>query len=525
MVTEQKVGGDVIGALTVVGVLTLLGVLVADSSLGLLVTLIDFFLLVYVMFRVPVRQFLMGLMFFVFALPNPSEGQSTKWEPPFTAVGAILLNHLNTVDRSLSFLSSASFSGLDLLLVMLGVVVFIRKQNGSKIDSAGRLETPKPLKTMAFISLGGTIFSWVSGLVRGGDFGMSLWQVNCVVYMPVLFLLFQYGLRGPRDHQALARVIMSAAVYKCFMAYYIVHFIPGPLDPDTGSTRPVYGTSHNDSMLFAAAFVLVLALLVERAGKSAKWYGLIFLPILAMGTIANNRRLAWVQVALVFFTVYLISRESPIKRKLRRTLIALTPLIAVYIYAGWESQYGGTFKAVRMIRSVVDAKSDGSSQWREYENVNLIATFRTSPIIGTGYGVPYQEMVVLPPVDYPLERYLPHNSLLGLWSYTGMVGYAALTLLWAVGVYFGMLAYYKAEDARLRAAALVSFGSVLIYLLQSWGDLGLGSWTGIFMMATALTVAGKAAVAAGQWGDVKAIRAGNNAVSGGAAAYGQTRRP
>jgi hypothetical protein len=500
MATEAKLGGDVKGALALALVLTLVALGIGDSSLGIAVTFLDFIIFVFVMSRVPVRLSMMTLMFFVFALPNPAEGQPTEWVPPFSIVGAILLNHLNTIDRSIGAFSSFSFSGMDLMLAALGLIILYRKNTGSTIDTLGRLTTPKPLVTLAFVSLGGTGFVWISGLVRGGDFGMSLWQLNCVMYLPVLFLIFQYALRGPADHGSLAKVLLAAATYKCILAEFIVTTITVPMDPETGSTRPAYATSHTDSMLFAAAFVLILAPLVERVSKKAKWHALVFLPILAMGTAANNRRLAWVQVALVFLTVYFISRESPIKRKLRRGLFALSPFIAGYIAAGWNSQFGATFKPVRMIRSIVDAKTDASSLWREYENVDIIATFRSNPLFGTGYGHPYEEIVVLPAVDYPLERYTPHNSLLGLWGYGGATGYAALTLLWMAGVYFAMRAYYKGTDRSHRAAALVAFGAVLAYLLQSWGDLGLGTWTGVFLMGCSLACAGKLAVATGQWG-------------------------
>jgi hypothetical protein len=46
---------------------------------------------------------------------------------------------------------------------------------------------------------------------------------------------------------------------------------------------------------------------------------------------------------------------------------------------------------------------------------------------------------------------------------------------------------------------LVSFGAVLIYMVQSWGDLGLGSPIGVFVIAAAIAVAGKLAVSTGQW--------------------------
>lgn len=519
MAGEPKVGGDVIAALALAGLLALVALGVGDTSLGIAVTLIDFLLIVYAMCRVPIRQSMMTLMFFVFALPNRAEGQPTDWAPPFTMVGEILLNHLNTIDRSIVAFSSLSFSGIDILLVTLFLILLYRKNTGSKIDQVGRLATPKPLVTLAHVALGSTALVWIGGLIRGGDFGMSLWQLNCVVYLPVVFLLFQAGLRGPQDHRGLAKVLLAAATYKCFLALYVVNTITVPMDPDTGSTRPAYATSHTDSMLFAAAFVLILVLLVERVSKNAKWFALVFLPILAAGTVANNRRLAWVQVALVFLTVHFISRESPIKRKLRRTLFVSTPLVAVYMALGWNSAFGALYKPVRMVRSIVDAQTDASSLWRELENVNIIATFRMNPLFGTGYGHPYEEIVVLPAVSYSLEKYTPHNSLLGLWCYCGYLGYAALTMLWMAGVYFAMRAYYKGTEPAHRAAALVSFGAVLLYLVQSWGDLGLGTWTGVFMMGAALAVAGKLVVATGQWAQPKSSKnKGRAAASFGAGA-------
>ena len=106
---------------------------------------------------------------------------------------------------------------------------------------------------------------------------------------------------------------------------------------------------------------------------------------------------------------------------------------------------------------------------------------------------------MLPAVDYSLEKFVPHNSLLALWCYCGYVGYAGITMLWVAGVYFAMRAYYFGTTAQHRAAAMVSFGLVLIYMMQAWGDLGLSTWTGVFMTACALAVAGKLAVATGQW--------------------------
>jgi len=46
---------------------------------------------------------------------------------------------------------------------------------------------------------------------------------------------------------------------------------------------------------------------------------------------------------------------------------------------------------------------------------------------------------------------------------------------------------------------LVCFGTILIYYVQCFGDLGLGTFTGVFLVAPALTIASKLAVKSGAW--------------------------
>jgi hypothetical protein len=438
---------------------------------------------------------LMGMMFFALVLPNPAEGgPSATWDAPFTPVGKIVLTHLNTIDSSLSF---CSFSGFDLCIAALAVIALLRKSSGSKIDSRGRIPTPVPLVRLAWLSLATTAFEMLLGLVTGGNIAGALWQLNAVMYTPLVFLLFHVGLRGPEDHRAIAKVVLTAAVYKSLLAIYVVTNIHGPVDPYTGSDRLAFATSHADSILFADAFLIVVALLLE--GAKIKRWALVLLPLFAAAMVANNRRLVWVQVILVLLTAYIVSKDSPRKRTVRRSLMFIAPVAGLYVLAGWNSGGGSTFRPVRMLRSVVDAKSDGSSFWRELENYNLITTLRENLIFGSGYGHGYTEFVAMPPVGYPLEHYIPHNGILGLWAFGGYLGYAGLTMLWAGGVYFAMRSFHGCQSGSDRAAALVSFGSVLVWLMMCWGDLGVGLWAGIFTVAPAFAVAGKLAVASGEW--------------------------
>ncbi|MEP7051082.1 MAG: O-antigen ligase family protein [Pseudomonadota bacterium] len=509
MAAEFRFGGDVKAALAVAVVLTMLGMLIGDTGVSVGLALLIIPALFYAASKIPIRYSLMAMMFFAYILPNPQEGVSTgKWDMPLLQLGKVLLDHINTVDRTFGPLSVCSFSGLDLGFASLTVIALMRRSSGSKLDSAGRLSTPVPLVKMAWLSLASIVFVWFMGLATGGEFSMSLWQLNAVMYVPIVFLLCHVGLRGPSDFRALSKVLLTAAAYKSALAVFVAINIRGPMDPYIGSDRLPYATAHADSILFADACLLLIALLLER--RKIKLMAALLLPVFMAGMIANNRRMVWVQIILALVTVFLVSRDNPTKRFIKRSLLIGAPIAAIYVAVGWNSGGGNTFKPVRMLRSVVDAKSDGSSYWRELENYNLITTMRHNLVFGTGLGHPYEQAVAMPAVDYTLERYVPHNSILGLWAYYGYVGYAGLTLLWAGGVYFAMRAYHGAKTGEARAGALFCFGAVVVWFMQCWGDLGLGVWVGIFTVAPSLAMAGKLAVATGEWtpkGTTKRVQA------------------
>lgn len=486
---------DVKAALYAALVLIALGLAVGNAALGFVIVPLVYFCVLFAATRLPLRYPLFTLMFLALTLENPAEQPSCNlWESPLYPVGALLLNHMNVF----SGFKPLFFSGMDVCLITLLLIGLSRRNSRSSIDAPGRHDAPPQLVKLALLSFAGTGFVLLSGLARGGDFGMSLWQIDRVVYLPLVFILFCWGLRGPRDHETLAKIVLAAAIFRAVAAALIIRFIkmPNPWNPE-GDRLP-HATSHHDSILFACAFALIFAIVLERVGKNYIKRALIILPILAIGIVANGRRMAWVHVGLTFIAIYFMTPDNAAKRTLRRAIVYSTPLVLAYIAVGWNSG-SSLFKPVRALKTVTDSSADSSTMWRELENFNLILTLRTSPLFGVGYGNGYQEIVTMPPIDYSLERYVPHNSVLGLWAYAGPIGFSAMTLLWTVGVYFAVRGYHAAKQPSERAAALVAACTVLIYLIQCWGDMGLGTWTGVFTMAPALAVAGKLAVATGGW--------------------------
>jgi len=297
------------------------------------------------------------------------------------------------------------------------------------------------------------------------------------------------------------KVLLVAACYRALFATFVIHTFFSPTPDETGSVKLAYATSHADSMLFADAFLAVIVLFIERVANKIRWRLVALLPIFMLGMVSNNRRLVWVHVIISLAFVYVMTAASPLKRRIQRLVMLASPLAAFYVIAGWGSQYGGFFKPVRTLRTIVDAKADttGSTLWREFENFDLVETLRQNPIFGTGYGHPYIEAIKLPEIPYDLERYCPHNSILGLWAFGGVVGFAGLTMLWVVGIYFASRAYRRTSEPAYRAAALMSMIGVLVYVMHSWGDLGLGTWTGAFTASASLATAARLALPTGAW--------------------------
>ena len=245
-------------------------------------------------------------------------------------------------------------------------------------------------------------------------------------------------------------------------------------------------------MLFAAAAVLLVSLVLHRATPKALRLMAMMLPILVLGMIFNGRRMVWVQIGMVFLTLYLRHPDEPRQAQGSESAARLRVRSWRFTWRSAGTRRGASSSRSQTIRSVVDPRRDASSQTREIEDYDLIYTVSRYPLLGAGYGNGYWEMIPLPPMGYALERYCPAQQHARNVGHLRLRRLHAMTLLWVAGVYFGMRAYHASTKGTDRAAAMMSFGVVLIYEIQCWGDMGLGSWTGVFLMAPALSSGGQA---------------------------------
>ncbi len=473
---------------------SVIAVVAGDGNLGLAVAPALLFAAVYATWKIPLRWPLLVVTFLALTLENPAEVPACGlWKSPLYTVGALMLTHLNLTLSNRALI----FSGMDVILVYFGIVVVARSLTGSSVD---RAETPaaRPLRTFVWLALVGMAWMWLYGVARGGaDQASALWQVQRVLYLPLITLLALRAFRGPRDYAAFGKVVIAAACLRACLALYIVATVTSP------DGKPLdYATTHPDSMLFADAACLMAVLLILQPDKKRVVFAAITLPLLIAGMIANNRRLVWVEVVVGLAVVYSLTPPTRFKRAVKRVLVMSSPITLPYFVVGWSSM-SGVFRPVHMMRSVVDSSADPSTAWRDLENYDLVSTFRENPLFGTGYGHGYVETIVLPDVSrfYALERFVPHNAILGLWTYGGIVGFTLLWTMFAVGIFFAARAQRHAKDLTTRITALGTIVAVVVYFVHCYGDMGLGTNAGVFTVAPSLAIAARLAVATGAWNE------------------------
>ncbi|MDO8834349.1 MAG: O-antigen ligase family protein, partial [Vicinamibacterales bacterium] len=203
----------------------------------------------------------------------------------------------------------------------------------------------------------------------------------------------------------------------------------------------------------------------------------------------NNRRLAFVGLAAGLVALVVLGPPS-LLRFLKRSLVVLIPLALLYVAAGWNST-SGVFKPVGMIKSVA-SQEDDSSKTRDIENYNLIQTLKRNPLIGSGFGHEYHEVVRAHDVTeyFAQYKFIAHNSVLWLLAIGGWLGFAAVWAVFPIGLLIAIQVHRRTTNVVDRVTAMATVVMVACFVLQAWGDMGLQSWMGTLMVASLMGATG-----------------------------------
>jgi len=498
------------GALAAWGVSAALAATWLVLARGSLLALLGLLLvagLAFALWRLPLRWPAVGLLLIALLLDDPSARPfAGEWASPLASLAELFYENLH----KFTGVEALRFSLLEVLVVGLLGLALARRLAGTAARDEAAPVPPLFTATVAG-SLAALLLLLVWGLVRGGDFRSALWQLRQLLFLPLVTLLFLVSLRGTRDLRLLGTVLVGSALAKTALGLWIYETVFRPRN-----TQPPYVTTHSDSMLFALAFVAIVVSWNERRSRRSRGLLLLAGPLLLLAMKINNRRLVFVEVAAALALIFPLVPWTSLKRNVARIVILAVPLGALYLAVGWNST-ARVFRPVQMVRSIAQPEVNRSTAMRDIENYNLTVTFRSNPIIGLGFGHPYVEQVRADDISqiFSLYRYIPHNSVLGLWAFCGLLGFAALWLPMLTGLFLAIRSYPLAVVPLQRTAALTVAGMVVIHLLQAWGDMGTQAWTGVFLMGACLAAGAQLAVEVGAYPGPRRWRASGSSLEPG----------
>lgn len=350
------------------------------------------------------------------------------------------------------------------------------------------------------VSIASIAATFLWGWMRGGSAHMAYYQLWRFLAGLLLAMMLQSVIRSPRDLRALAHTIVLAALVRATLAmYFYWAIVRGKIDPP-----PPYMTTHDDSLLFIAGILIALSWAIVRGGRMA-WLAALLVNIhLLYAIILNNRRLAWIELALALLVMFfLLPRKK--RRRLTRWMPVVAPVILAYVAVGWGRQEA-VFSPIQAL-STAGSYEDSSTLARLEEIRNLLYTLTTAgnPVLGTGWGVGYLEATSIYTHfggGFEMYPYLPHNSLLGVAVFGGFVGIAGIWLVVPVTAMLGMQGHEGARTEASRAAAMTALCLLPAYGVQCYGDIGFQSMTCGLLLGVAMGSAGKLAA----WAESSARR-------------------
>ncbi|MBV9852390.1 MAG: O-antigen ligase family protein [Armatimonadetes bacterium] len=391
----------------------------------------------------------------------------------------------------------ANFKGvplnlLEILILTAGVCSLLRAVfSGTVRLRAGALFVPMAVY-MGFVALG-----WGNGLATGGDFKISLQEVRGQFYFLLAYLMAVNLVQEKRQVGAMLWITVLCVGLKGILYTFrrYVTLAGQPL-PDQGVG------SHEEAFFFDAFVVLLVVLALCGVHKKLQWAMWALLPFVLTGNLATNRRAATAAMVVIVPVLLLAAyRALPQRRRLAAGLgLALIAGFALY-YPAFKNSDSLFAQPARAIRSNFqpDARDASSNAARDAENANLMATVRSAPLRGIGYGKRYLHVVPMADISsiYELEDYLPHNQVLWVWERLGSFGFLAFwMMIAAVLVRAGQTAQDVGADADTKAVALftlVATGMLMVFGLldlqmSNFRDmLFTGFWIGALAVAPGLT--------------------------------------
>ena len=379
-----------------------------------------------------------------------------------------------------SFSASAGLGGLYInpVEVMMSTILLTWVVKGTV---NGRLALPRGqlAGAVAVMALAVAIAE-AHGLVSGGDFKISLWEVRPWLYLCLMYLLAAELTSNRALLSGILWTIVVTGGLKGGQAIYR-YIVLRDVFP-----KPETLLEHEQAVFFGIFLTLTALLWLFNVRGRLRTVATVLAPIVLFGNMVNQRRTAWiilgVGIALALLLAWIRIPER--RRSVNITAILLLLVSAAYLPLFWNSTSAMAEPAQAVKSAVSPGPRDQSSDiYRVYENYNLGVQIRQTTPFGAGFGRELINAVALPnltKVD-PFILYIPHNQILYIWLRTGLLGALAFWFFIGAAVVSACrLARVRDTDYSLLGALAVC--ALSAYLIEGWYDQGLTSFrVAIFM--------------------------------------------
>jgi hypothetical protein len=473
----------------------LLGAIAADEPLlAIAMPLLGAF--IFVAYRFPLRITATALLLAGCFFEGLQGNLAYDWSPPFMGVARLVMANLNSVTG----IGILRLPLLDLMTLVLWALSAMRRDEPGFMSRTGIV---RPLKLALLASALAVLGLDMLGTVQGGDFNESLWQLRQTLLYPLRTLVLLRAFDATvRDIRMVMRGLIFIAVVKSLIGIYFIHFVVRPIGGDVEFT-----TSHSDSMLFVPVLAWYFNELIERFNPRTLFRGMFWVPIVTYGMICNDRRLAYVSLAIAVLISLILAPNTRFKVALLRTVGFGLPVFIPYVLLGWDSTGGALFGPARLARSIIagDPAQAGHADYRDVENVNVLYSWSQNPIVPSGFGHKMLQLFPLPDISsaMPMWQFHPHNQYLWFFAIGGPVGFTLMILPQALTLYLYARTYRFATEPTARAWCLTGMAIIAAFYAQMYGDMGTLSFTPSWMAALAAAMAGKLAVRTGAWPSAK----------------------
>jgi hypothetical protein len=178
----------------------------------------------------------------------------------------------------------------------------------------------------------------------------------------------------------------------------------------------------------------------------------------------------------------------------------VVPILGTYVAVGW-GHTDGIFKPLAAFSSITTTE-DESTKSRNYENLGLISTSKDSGwLIGGGWGHEYTPLSMKYDLSkgFELWRYVPHNSILGILAFTGVLGYAGYMLTYPTAMFLNARVARMGSTQAVRDLGLIGAVQMIVCVNQYFGDMGFFQYKVVYVLATSYAIALRQPVLCGAW--------------------------